>query len=126
MEQISLSELFAKHDQSNFAIQQVCQLITKDNTLYEFMYDDNSKKAILDVVRNAKSSDYSRTTYQFDNKDISIYEALEMYGLKSIKLELDNVFDSDPSIWSSYTYLASPVNGAPLAQGKLQFEIATT
>ena len=126
MEQISLSELFAKHDQSNFGIQQVCQLITKDNTLYEFLYDENSKKAILDVVRNAKSSDYGRTTYQFDNKDITIFDALEMYGLKNIKLELDNVFDSEPAIWSGLTYMASPVNGAPLAQGKLVYEITST
>lgn len=124
MEQINLSELFSKHNAHDFKIQQVCQFVTKDNTLYEFLYDDASKKAVLDVVTNVGSPDRVRNTFQFDNKDITMYEALDLYGLKNVHIELENVFDSEPAIWSAPVYLGTPVNGLPLANGSISFDIS--
>lgn len=119
MEQINLCELFAKHEINNFGILQVCQFITKENTLYEFLYDANSKKAVLDVILKVGTPDFTRTSFQFENKDITMAEAFDMYGLKNFSIELDNVYDSEPAIWSAPVYLGTPVNSLPLAQGKL-------
>jgi len=127
MEQINLSELFAKHyagDPHDFKILQVCQLMAKDNTLYEFLYDDASKKAILDIVQRVGCPDHHRTTYQFSDKDITLYEALNLYGLKNVSIDLDKVIDNEHAIWSAPVYLGSPVNAVPLAQGTIQFDAA--
>lgn len=121
MEQINLSDLIAKHNAGDFKLQQVCQLMTKDRTIYEFLYDNASNKALLDIVQCAVGPVPKKTTYQFENKDITLYEAFELCGLKNSTLELDSVFCDEPAIWSAPVYLGSPVNSVPLATGGVSF-----
>ena len=121
MESISLFALFEKHIE-NFKIYQVCQFVSIENdTVYEFLYDGTFNKVILDVIRNRSSkTDYIRDTYQFEDKNITIYDALTLYGRMSPQISIDTMYDQE--IMHGGVYMSLPINGLPLAQGTIKFE----
>ncbi len=122
MESISLADLFQKHAE-DFKILQVCQFVTSDDTLYEFFYDDKHKKVILDVIRYKSTPHASRFTHQFADSNITMYDALIMYGLKNPKITFDDHYRAMIPEMPDCVYMGSPVNSLPLAQGKLEYDM---
>lgn len=115
MEQISLFALYEKHSE-DFKISQVAQILHQEtDTLYEFLYDHAANKAILDVVSNRSSVDFTRTTYQFDDADISIAKAFEVFGIRqfNIKINLSHSFEAV----NNGVYIGLPIVGLDIAQG---------
>lgn len=116
MQTTTLQEIFEKH-QDNFRFYQVCQLLTTDNILYEFFYDDTEKCAVLDIIEDRDDvAKLKRTTYKFDKSNITITEAFELLGY-SVNLTFDiNPFlvDEHPAV-----YISLPISGIGLGQGTI-------
>ena len=120
MEQINLHDLFVSHA-DNFKISQVAQFITEDDDiLYEFYYDDANNKAILDVITDRRSAAFNKTTYQFADKNITITQALEMYGLKNVQITLNKIYDDDRM--PLCVYVSMPISSIGIAQGTIKYD----
>jgi hypothetical protein len=117
MQKIDLAELFEMHA-SNFRISQVCSFINKEtDTLYEFLYDDANNKAIVNVIEKASTISRTRTTYRFDDPDITIEQTLEMFGINSDNITITWGTTLSGELINAATYVKGPVKTAWLANG---------
>lgn len=117
MQTIDLAELFEKHS-SYWMLSQVCSFINKEtDTLYAFLYDDANNRAVVDVVEKASTSSRTRTTYMFDDSNITVAHALAYLGIDSdnIVITWGTTVSGEPI--DAAIYVNGPVKTAWLANG---------
>ncbi len=89
----------------------MCNFINKEtDTYYEFLYDDADNKVIVNLIEKASTSSRSRTTYRFDDPNITIAHTLAYLGVDS-----DNVAIT----WGS-TVTGEPIDAALYVKGHVK------
>lgn len=93
-----------------------------EDILLEYYYDRANNKAVLDVIRDRRSYQFNRTTYQFYDSDVTIIQTLEMFGINDPKITFNDAFRVMDQEAIDF-YLSNPIRKLDVAQGVIHSKV---